>query len=477
MNKNGVSKLFLYPLTYILFFIGGVIVTLEFSALPIPVLVTFLVISFILIYFKLERYAALIVLFVLGCAYTLLFICLVNQQFPSGCYVGYISSPINKYTDERARYVFSFDSARVVIESEYNGSLGYGDKLEVCLSDIYLKNIEAGATNYYLSNYLTNKVYKDPPVKYQDKGKGLKRSLFDLANFLEGRFYRLWPGNKGTLAKGLILGGSQNFTDELKNALKSSGTSHLTAVSGYNIAIITVVIFNLLRFVSKKIAFITTGIILICFVFITGLAPSVIRAALMGGAYLLSKMLGRPKMTMHFLSLAGFIMVLSNPFIVYNIGFLLSFGATYGLIFTGDLLGRISFGARDFKSIVLSTLGETTVAQIFVMPILIYYFGQVSVVSPIANLFILPFIPMVMFLEFIAIILSFINFYLGIFFAKLVEPFLNYIIFIIKFFGSSDHAIVEIGRVNFWLVAVLYVIFYITLKLIYKKINLRRIIS
>ena len=472
MNKIRVSKFFLYPATYILCFATGAIIGVKTSLGLFPAGTVLLGIILFLVVFKLTRYAALIVLFMLGNIYALFFIYFTNWQFLSGCYVGTISSQVNQYSEDKIRYSFSFNAGKAVVESSDKKDLGYGDKVEICLSDEYLKKLDGGWDKYYLSNYLSNRVYKDPPVKYLERGRGFRRSLADFSDFIGRRFYKLWPGDKGTLAKGLILGGSQNFTEEVKEALKNSGTSHLTAVSGYNVAIITVVVFNLMRLISKRVAFLVTAVLLLSFVFLTGLTPSVMRAALMGGAYLLSKMLGRPKMTMHFLVLAGFALLLANPFIVYNIGSLLSFGATYGLIFAGDFLSKIASGPNNFWKIFLSTLGETTVAQIFVMPVLIYYFGQVSILSPIANLFILPLIPFAMFFEFIALVLSFTNFYVGIFFAKLVEPVLSYIIFAIKFFGSSSYAVVIISSVNFWAVVLSYLVFYIAGRIIFRKINL-----
>jgi competence protein ComEC len=425
----------------------------------------------LLIVLRLSRYAAFVILFLLGSAYAFFFIYFTNFQFSPGCYTGRVSSQISEYSEGKNRYSFSSGRGRVVIESESKQGLGYADKVEVCLSDEYSKDIDKGRDKYYLSNYLSNQVYKDPPMKYLERGRGFRRSLIDFSDFIAKRFYKLWPGDKGTLAKGLILGGSQNFTKEVGAALKNSGTSHLTAVSGYNVAIITVVVFNLIRLVSKKTAFLITAVVLLSFVFLTGLTPSVVRAALMGGVYLLSKMLGRPKMTMHFLVLAGFILFLANPFIVYNIGFLLSFGATYGLIFAGDFLSKVTSCKNNFWKVILSTLGETTIAQIFVMPVLIYYFGQVSVLSPIANLFILPFIPLTMLLEFIALLFSFANFYVGIFFAKLIEPVLSYIIFVIKFFGSSEHAVITISGTSSWIIIGLYLIFYIAGRVIFKKMR------
>lgn len=453
------SKYFLHPTLLVVFFVIGATISITVGFKFLFIIVALMVIAVLLIMLKLFRYAALAVVLSLGAVYATLFSYFTTNNPPSNqCLTGYVSSQVNEYSQGKSRFSFTGEMGRIVIESNEADEIGYADNLEVCIVSENIKKLDKGREKYYLSNYLSQNVISNPEIKYLKRGKGIRRVLFDFSTYLGEKFYRLWPGNKGVLARGLILGGSQDFSDEMGGALKNSGTSHLTAVSGYNVAIITVILFNLLRLRSKKLAITATSVILLLFVFLTGLTASVLRAALMGGAYLLAKVLGRPKMTLHFLMLAGLLLVLSNPFMLYNVGFLLSFTATYGLILAGGLTSGILREKQGIVKVLLTTLGETIVAQIFVMPILLYYFGQISVVAPISNILILPIIPLAMVLEFIAIIASFINFHLSILFAKLIEPILSYILFVIKAFGTTPWAVVRVESVGIVVVAGFYLV-------------------
>ena len=449
MNKIKVSKYFLHPTLFVIFFVAGATILITAGFKFLFVVVVLVAMAVLLVTFKLFRYAALAIVLSLGSIYALFFSYFTTSNPPSNqCFKGRVSSQVNQYSQGKYRFSLTDRTSRIVIESNQADEIGYGDNLEVCITLDNIKKLDQGREKYYLSNYLSQNVIVNPEIKYLKRGKGIRRTLFDFSDYLGKKFYYLWPGDKGVLARGLILGGSQDFSDEVGGALKNSGTSHLTAVSGYNVAIITVILFNFLRFRSKKLAIGLTSVILLSFVFLTGLTPSVLRAALMGGAYLLAKILGRPKMTLHFLMLAGLILVLSNPFMLYNVGFLLSFAATYGLILAGNLTTGILKQKQGAIKVLLTTLGETVIAQIFVMPILLYYFGKISTVAPISNILILPIIPLAMVLEFVAIIVSFINFHLSILFAKLIEPVLSYILFIIKLFGTNTWAVIQVESIG-----------------------------
>ena len=453
------SKYFLNPTLVVVVFVLGVIISLSLGFGFLPVIMGLVFITLLLAVRKIYKYATLIIVFALGSTYALSFIYFTSVDMPSeGCLVGTVVSHVNSYSADKSRFLFVNGGSRIVVESNDAQELGYGDRLKVCLTSENVKVLDPGRDKYYLSNYLSRNVISSPEIEYEKRGRGVRRSLYDFSDYLGKRFYRLWPGDRGVLARGLILGGAQDFTEDIAVALKNSGTSHLTAVSGYNIAIITVVLFNLLRLRSKKLALVLTAVILITFVFLTGLTPSVVRAALMGGAYLLAKLLGRPRTTLHFLMLAGLILILSNPFILYNVGFLLSFVATYGLILAGGVTSGIVGKREGATEVVFGTLGETLVAQIFVMPILLYYFGQISIIAPLSNLLVLPIIPLAMLLEFIAILVSFINFNVAILVAVLIDPVLQYILFIIRLLGTTQWSVVKIESVNLAVVAGFYLL-------------------
>ncbi|MDP3014730.1 MAG: ComEC/Rec2 family competence protein [Candidatus Subteraquimicrobiales bacterium] len=253
------------------------------------------------------------------------------------------------------------------------------------------------------------------------------------------------------MAKGLLLGGSQGFSSEFLNAIKNSGTSHLVAVSGYNVSIITIILFRYIRAAfSRRSAIIFSIIFLICFCLLSGATASVVRASLMGLMYIIAKIIGRRGAIVNSLFVAAFFMLILNPFALWDIGFELSFMATFGLIFLGEPMIKLFFGrlkdgtAKD----VASTLCETISAQLFTLPILLSAFGKISIIAPIANVLILLLVPLAMLLIFISVIGAFLWQNIGLLLAGVAYVLLDYFMTVIKFFGSLKMAAMQISISN-----------------------------
>jgi competence protein ComEC len=305
-----------------------------------------------------------------------------------------------------------------------------------------------------MAKYRTDHVYLNPKIKVISVGRGFFRSAIDQGSLFRNRLNRIFPGDKGVLAGSLWLGGSQNFSAELKGELKATGTSHIVAVSGYNVSILTITIFGLLRRgVSRRFAFISTITMLIIFCVMTGASASVVRASIMGGLYLLEKAVGRKSPPMHAIALAGLLMILFNPYAIYDLGFQLSFAAISGLVLLGEPL---KFFVEKVSNLTLrSILGagvETISAQIFALPILIFSFGTISVISPIVNALILPVVPLTMFAVLFVYFASLIAIPIGIFFGAFIDPILGYILGLIKVFSRLDFSVFALNASASWIV-------------------------
>src|SRR3989344_107249 len=222
------------------------------------------------------------------------------------------------------------------------------------------------------------------------------------------------PEPNASFINGILLGSRQNIPDDLKEAFNKTGTTHILAISGYNIMIISwAVLGGLIYFFRRRVAFwISVGIIIV-FVILTGASASVVRAAIMGLLLSFASGYGRLYDQKNSIILAGAIMIWFNPFVlVFDIGFQLSFAAVLGLIYLYPWL--------DYKAHKLSELGGmkelvlmTLSAQVAVAPLLIYYFGGFSPISLPANILILPFVPVAMLLGFIAGLVGMISVSLG----------------------------------------------------------------
>lgn len=209
------------------------------------------------------------------------------------------------------------------------------------------------------------------------------------------------PDPAASLGIGYLVGQKRALPIDLIEALKIAGLTHVVVASGYNLTILVRLARRLFEKVSKYLAALSAGLMILGFVSITGLSPSMTRAALVASLSLAAWYYGRKFHPLVLLPMAATITVIINPSYLWgDLGWQLSFAAFAGVMILAPLLQRYFFG--DSKpGIIRQILGETISATILTAPILISAFGQISNVSLIANLLVLPFVPLAMLLTFI----------------------------------------------------------------------------
>lgn len=207
-----------------------------------------------------------------------------------------------------------------------------------------------------------------------------------LLHLFVGVISQTLPEPHAGLLAGIIFGIKASLPAELKNALITTGTLHIVALSGMNISIlITVVNKTLLRFVRRPIAnLISTGLI-IGFIALVGASASVVRAAIMGVITLLSINFGRNRWPLFIWVLAITIMLLLNPLWVSDISFQLSALASLGILLFGNTSQKQVHGILGFFE---DDLRITLAAQVFTIPLILFQFQRISLISPIANILI-----------------------------------------------------------------------------------------
>lgn len=218
-----------------------------------------------------------------------------------------------------------------------------------------------------------------------------------IREFIDQRVRSILPEPQATLLLGLLMG-ENSFSETWKTAFRETGTSHIVAASGYNVAVVAeltlilLVTLGLYRRQAYPIVVLTIG----GFVIIAGAGAAVIRAGVMGVLALTSRHIGRHTSPRNIIALTVAIMLLVEPRLLRDdVGFQLSIAATIGLIVLTDriapFLKRIptSFGVRE-------SLASTLAATISTLPITLVSFGSLSVVAPFVNMLVLPFIPFAM---------------------------------------------------------------------------------
>lgn len=210
------------------------------------------------------------------------------------------------------------------------------------------------------------------------------------------------PEPQASLGIGYLVGQRRALPPELSEALVIAGLTHIVVASGYNLTILVRLARRLFVKVSKYLAALSASVMIFAFVAVTGASPSMTRAGLVAGLSLAAWYYGRKFHPLVLLPFAAAVTVLLNPAFAWNdLGWQLSFASFAGVMIVAPLLQAYFFGDKK-PGTVRQILGETVAAQLVTLPILLLAFGQFSNVAIIANLLILPLVPLAMLLTFVA---------------------------------------------------------------------------
>ncbi len=254
-----------------------------------------------------------------------------------------------------------------------------------------------------------------------------------------------------------------------------SGTTHLVALSGYNITIIAWAAMGIFgALFRRRAAFFLTILFIIGFVLMAGAESSVVRAAIMGILALLAKEIGRIFDFRNAIIFAALIMVLFNPkVLVYDVGFQLSFLALLGIVYLRPVIQKISKmkdepGFLSWRDNLLTTAS----AQFAVAPLLIINFGVFSPTSLLANIIILETVPVAMALGFFVAAASFLSYYFSLVLSWLAFVLLRFEILVIQFFAKFSIPLspnLSWGLAALYYVLLIILMFYVQRKIPRKK--------
>ncbi len=224
-----------------------------------------------------------------------------------------------------------------------------------------------------------------------------------------GRVVRDWfadkvrmsiPEPQASLGIGFLTGQKSALPEDLSEALKIAGLTHIVVASGYNLTILVRMARRLFVRISKYLAAISSGVMITMFMAITGLSPSMTRAGLVSGLSLLAWYYGYRIHPLILLPFAAAITVAFQPSYVWgDLGWQLSFAAFAGVMIVAPLLQKYFYGQKE-PGIFRQILGETISAHVVTIPIIAIGFGVVSNVAVIANILVVPLVPLAMLLTF-----------------------------------------------------------------------------
>ena len=266
------------------------------------------------------------------------------------------------------------------------------------------------------------------------------------------------------ICKALCIADKSELTSTIKKEFSRAGASHILAVSGMHVGIIFTAISTLLGLISKRRNYTNisnlVGIIFLWFyAFICGLQPSIVRACTMFTVPIIAKILNRDNISFNCLLFTAFCMLIYDYSYLFNIGFQLSFLAVAGILLFQERIFNI-FPLQNKILIWLWSMTSVSIAaQITTLPLTIYYFHNIPVLSLISNLFIIPLSTLLIYSSSIFLSLSYFpnNHFIILITNKLSHALTS----VIKYFSDISFAVVEHINISIFQVILLYLIIFI----------------
>lgn len=302
-----------------------------------------------------------------------------------------------------------------------------------------------GKTTHQISNAKVTVLDRSQPILIKIKSifvSGIKRSL---------------PEPSSSFIIGILIGARSTLPKMLQDDLITTGLAHIVAVSGYNLTIITGFLDRMLKGKWKWGSLVLSLWLILGFTLITGASASIVRAAIMSAIFLVIRFYGRKISILSALCLTAIITCLFNPsYLINDLGWQLSFLSLSGIVlFTPKIENKLP---KKFPHFLKEIIAVSIAAQIATYPLIAYKFGQISLISPIANILIMPVIPFMMLFGFItAIFGSILSASVASTLSYPFAKFLELIIDMIKYLSDFNFASMRINNPS--ILSVLFVYF------------------
>ncbi|WP_160719915.1 ComEC/Rec2 family competence protein [Isachenkonia alkalipeptolytica] len=259
------------------------------------------------------------------------------------------------------------------------------------------------------------------------------------------------------LMKSVLLGNQGFLEEDLREAFAQTGTAHIIAVSGLHVGILVIVFtlfFRALGIGKQLYLWMILGILFL-YGYLIAFPISMVRAGMMYGLYILAFYQHRPYDGLHALAVVGIISLFVNPLALFTVSFQLSFTATASILL---LYSKFDKGLSFLPKLLRSLVAVTLAAQLGTLPLMAYYFGQISIISIGANLLLMPTMGMLLSLGITGVFLGLIIEPLGMAVNVFTNGLLTYQIALVRFLQKIPGAFMEIGTFHFGWVIGYYII-------------------
>lgn len=462
--------------------------------LKLSIVLLFLFIGIIsLIYFRKwnTKTVILLLIILIGFIYTNALYKKYDNKFNGLSNVEVIGTIVSEPKEKEHKYIY-----KVKIES-INGSTKYKD----CQLYLNVKKKKTGSNCIKYGNLVCfNGEYKEPNVQRNYLGDDysffiktkmlygtLETSVSDvkiikeyntnfvdfainsIAKKLKDNLKLLLSDENAYMAIGILLGDKDEISDDVIELFKEGNLYHILAVSGMHISYIVLAFSKLSRFAGKKYVNIFLIVFLLMFIKITGCTPSVMRAGIMAIINLFSKLIHCKHDLKSNICVTLLIILILNPFSLFEMGCILSFAGTIGIIVFNKYID-VTFFKRFPKGKCFDFIKDTIIvsisANILIIPIMIYKFNSIPLVFIISNLLISPIVGATICLILVISIVSLISIRLAYIFSYVLDVLLSVFLNIVKFINLFSWFNITVPTPNVIFIILIYVciflLFYIS---------------
>lgn len=281
--------------------------------------------------------------------------------------------------------------------------------------------------------------------------------VLGIRNWFAKRVASLVPEPQVKLGLSYLLGMKAGLPDDLDENLRTVGLVHIVVASGAHLSILIEIARKIFGKLSRFAGLLFSVIFVVFFMAMVGWTPSIMRAGVMTILTLLAWYVGRKFAPWRIILIVAAGTLLVNPMFIINLGWLLSFASFAGIMILGPRLTKFFYGEKK-PGFVAEVVITTLAATLMTLPIILYYYGMVSLISVIANLLILPTLPYAMGLVFLTGAVA------GVPLVETVAGFmatkiLDFHIVVVEFFGGMKSFLIEIEPYQTWVFLIYLVIF------------------
>jgi competence protein ComEC len=360
----------------------------------------------------------------------------------------------------------STSQAKILVIVDRYSTVAYGDEIKLYGKILVPKPIQSDGGDFAYDIYLARQgifytmTFPGVSILTHHHGNIVREYLISIKNNFLGKINELFPAPQSGLLAGLLVSGRSSLSKSEQAQFTQAGLIHIVALSGFNVTIIAQGLMFFLVFLPKRLRLIIGAMGIMAFVTMAGFGATIVRAGIMALLVIAAALVYRTYHVGRALFIAILCMVLWNPMVIFDVSFQLSCLATFAVIFAvPPVLEKYGLHMKflpekfQIREIFLST----AVIEIFLLPILLSTSGQISLVTVITNLLILPTLPVVMGFGFAATIVGYIHNMLALPLVAISNLMLEYILIVTNIFANIPFGVVS-SQIPEWTIFVAYLI-------------------